>query len=130
MSAALQRPDIFDPATVAGFAESVTNQERLDRLCLLTYADIHAVNPEALTPWRAEMLWQLFAATSNHLSRSLDNDRVHAGREIPHLHEIPWPRDASQREIEEFLEGFPRRYLAVHSAVEIAQHFSLYRKVA
>jgi len=24
---------------------------------LLTYADIHSVNPEALTPWKAEMLW-------------------------------------------------------------------------
>jgi len=32
----------------------------LQRLTLLTYADIHAVNPEALTPWKAEMLWQLF----------------------------------------------------------------------
>jgi len=31
----------------------------------LTYADIHSVNPEALTPWKAEMLWQLFVATSN-----------------------------------------------------------------
>src|SRR5439155_19272231 len=32
-------------------------------------------------------------------------------------------------EIERFLEGFPRRYLAVHSPTEIAGHFSLYRKL-
>src|SRR5947207_2474391 len=58
MSATVQRRDIFDPATVSAFAQSVTTLERLQRLCLLTYADIHSVNPEALTPWKAEMLWQ------------------------------------------------------------------------
>src|SRR5258708_36392181 len=51
MSATVQRRDIFDPATVSAFAQSVTTLERLQRLCLLTYADIHSVNPEELTPW-------------------------------------------------------------------------------
>jgi [protein-PII] uridylyltransferase len=36
---------------------------------------------------------------------------------------------APKTEIERFLEGFPRRYLAVHSAAEIAAHFVLYRKL-
>src|SRR5258708_13186225 len=78
MSATVQRRDIFDPATVSAFGQSVTTLERLQRLCLLTYADIHSVNPEALTPWKAEMLWQLFVATSNHFSRTLDRAPLHA----------------------------------------------------
>src|SRR5260370_278475 len=45
MSATVQRRDIFDPATVSAFAQSVTTLERLQRLSLLTYADIHSVNP-------------------------------------------------------------------------------------
>ncbi|PYT78816.1 MAG: [protein-PII] uridylyltransferase [Acidobacteria bacterium] len=132
MSATVQRRDIFDPATVAGFAESVTNQERLQRLCLLTYADIHAVNPEALTPWKAEMLWQLFVATSNYFSRTLDRDRLRAHDEISLLGRIKAcaGNGASPQEIERFLEGFPRRYLAVHSPEEIAAHFGLYRKLS
>jgi [protein-PII] uridylyltransferase len=130
MSATVQRRDIFDPATVGGFAESVTTQERLQRLCLLTYADIHAVNPEALTPWKAEMLWQLFVATSNYFSRTLDRDRLHAHDEVSLLGRIKaFAGDATTEEIERFLEGFPRRYLAVHSAAEIASHFALYRKL-
>src|SRR5690242_16178963 len=130
MSATVQRRDIFDPATVAGFAESVTNQERLQRLCLLTYADIHAVNPEALTPWKAEMLWQLFVATSNYFSRTLDRDRLHAPDEGSLLERVQAQANgASLEQIERFLEGFPRRYLAVHSAAEIAAHFSLYGKL-
>jgi [protein-PII] uridylyltransferase len=130
MSATVQRRDIFDPATVSAFAESVTTQERLQRLCLLTYADIHSVNPEALTPWKAEMLWQLFVATSNYFSRTLDRDRLHAHDEVSLLGRVKaLAADASTDEIERFLEGFPRRYLAVHSAAEIAAHFALYRKL-
>jgi [protein-PII] uridylyltransferase len=130
MSATVQRRDIFDPGTVSAFAESVGTQERLQRLCLLTYADIHSVNPEALTPWKAEMLWQLFVATSNHFSRTLDRDRLHAPDEIPMVERVKaLIGDTTLEEIERFLEGFPRRYLAVHSASEIAAHFALYRKL-
>ncbi|HET8925212.1 MAG TPA: [protein-PII] uridylyltransferase [Candidatus Acidoferrum sp.] len=131
MSATVQRRDIFDPATVSAFAASVATQERLQRLCLLTYADIHSVNPEALTPWKAEMLWQLFVAASNHFSRTLDRDRLHAQDEVPLLGRVKTlAGEVSTEEIERFLEGFPRRYLAVHSAAEIAAHFALYRKLS
>ena len=58
------------PTTVAAFAEKIGTPERLKMLCLLTYADIKAVNPEALTPWKAENVWQLYIATENHLNRS------------------------------------------------------------
>lgn len=130
MSATVQRRDIFDPGTISAFAETVATQERLQRLCLLTYADIHAVNPEALTPWKAEMLWQLFVATSNHFSRTLDRDRLHASDEVSLLEQVrSQTRSANIEEVERFLEGFPRRYRSVHSAGEIAAHFQLYRKL-
>jgi [protein-PII] uridylyltransferase len=130
MSATVQRRDIFDPSTISAFAASVANQERLQRLCLLTYADIHAVNPEALTPWKAEMLWQLYAATSNYFSRTLDTDRLHAHDEASLLAQVrAQASGASVEALERFLEGFPRRYLAVHSAAEIAAHFALYEKL-
>ena len=130
MSSTVQRRDIFDPSTISSFAATAGTQERLQRLCLLTYADIHAVNPEALTPWKSEMLWQLFVATSNHFSRTVDRDRLHASDEALLLEQVrqqaAW---ASRSEIERFLEGFPRRYLAVHAPAEIASHFALYQKL-
>ena len=49
-------------------------------LSLLTYADIKSVNPEALTPWKTELLWRLYAATANYLARSLDKERVKPAR--------------------------------------------------
>jgi [protein-PII] uridylyltransferase len=130
MSATVQRRDIFDPSTISAFASSMGNQERLQRLCLLTYADIHAVNPEALTPWKADMLWQLFVATSNHFSRTLDRDRLHAHEEASVLEQVrAHVAGIVTEEIERFLEGFPRRYLAVHSPAEIAAHVGLYQKL-
>src|SRR6266403_3254777 len=75
MSVAMRR-DVFDPANVKSFAEKVGVPERLKMLCLLTYADIKAVNPEAMTAWKADNLWQLYIAAANYLSRSAD-ERVH-----------------------------------------------------
>src|ERR1700694_4223582 len=76
------------------------------------------------------MLWQLFVATSNHFSRPLDRDRLHAPDEGSLLERVKaLAGDTTLEEIERFLEGFPRRYLAVHSAAEIAAHFALYRKL-
>ncbi len=133
MSATVLRRDIFDPETVATFAETVETPERLAMLCLLTYADIHAVNPEALTAWKAEMLWQLYAAAANYLSRSLDRERVHAAARDRVTVEVltrlgsglPAQAGASLRAIEAFLEGFPRRYLAVQPPERIAGHFRM-----
>ncbi len=131
MSATVQRRDIFDPSIVSGFAENVGTLERLQRLTLLTYADIHAVNPEALTPWKAEMLWQLFVATSNHFSRTLDRNRLHASDEKSMLEQVrSLMPNAKTADLERFLEGFPRRYLSVHSASEIARHFAMYQKLS
>src|SRR5260370_32161050 len=76
------------------------------------------------------MLWQLFVATSNHFSRTLDRDRLHARDEGSLLERVKaLAGDGTVEEIERFLEGFPRRYLAGHSAAEIAAHFALYRKL-
>lgn len=128
MSATLRR-DIFDPETVAAFAEKMGTPERLKLLCLLTYADIKAVNPEALTPWKAETVWQLYIAASNYLNRSFDQ-RLHvdAGSEIlPKLRELA---PSSSKNLENFLEGLPTRYLRTHTPAEIVHHFEMEENLA
>ncbi len=133
MSATLQRRDIFDPETIRALAEKIGTPERLKMLSLFTYADIQAVNPEALTPWKAQMLWQLYAATANFLSRSVDEERFHAaeGRVSKAEHILPLlGAGATARELQVFLEGFPRRYLDMHTPEEIAAHFEIARRLA
>jgi [protein-PII] uridylyltransferase len=128
MSATLQRRDIFDPGAVRDLARVVGTPERLKMLCLFTYADIRSVNPEALTPWKAEMLWQLYVATVNHLDRGVDEDRllatdIHGERSRAALNLLR--SEATEEQIARFLVGFPRRYLAGHSPERIAAHYRM-----
>ncbi|HTP44432.1 MAG TPA: [protein-PII] uridylyltransferase [Candidatus Acidoferrum sp.] len=120
MSAAMRR-DIFDPDTVRAFAAKVETPERLKMLCLLTYADIKAVNPEALSPWKAENIWQLYIATANHLNRSLDQ-RFHMDAHDELLEHLRTLAPATGKHVESFLEGLPRRYLLTHAAGDVFAH--------
>ena len=128
MSATIMRHDIFDPKVVAEFSDSVGTTERLKTLTLLTYADVKSVNPEALTPWKAEMLWQLYAAGFNHLSRTVDDQRLTASsansERIKGVVAAAGEDDA--KHITSFLDGFPKRYLLMHTPAEIVAHCRMY----
>jgi [protein-PII] uridylyltransferase len=128
MSATIQQRDIFDPETVNSFAESVGTVERLKMLTLLTYADVSAVNPQALTPWKAEMLWRLFAAAENHLNRSVDDERLHASSIDTALEHILRSSSGAleAEDVRLFLDGFPRRYLATHTVTDILAHYQMW----
>ena len=123
ISSALRR-DIFDHATVAAFTEKIGTPERLKMLCLLTYADIKAVNPEALTPWKAENVWQLYMAAENYLNRSADQ-RVHASANDDKLARLRSLAPVTGAKFKAFLEGFPQRYLLVHTAEEVMRHMQM-----
>jgi [protein-PII] uridylyltransferase len=123
MSAQLRR-DIFNPETVAAFAEKVGTPERLKMLCLLTYADIKAVNPEALTPWKAENVWQLYIGAANYLNRSADH-RVHGDISNEKLARLNSLAPVTGGKFRTFVEGFPERYLHVHSAEEVMRHMEM-----
>jgi [protein-PII] uridylyltransferase len=123
MSGALRR-DIFDPETVRQFVEKVGTPERLKMLCLLTYADIKAVNPEALTPWKAENIWQLYIGAANYLTRTVD-DRFHVSLDDEVMTHLRTLAPAAGQRLEGFLEGLPRRYLRTHAASEIIGHMEM-----
>jgi [protein-PII] uridylyltransferase len=126
MSAQLRR-DIFNVETVASFAEKVGTPERLKMLCLLTYADIKAVNPEALTPWKAENVWQLYISAANYLNRSADQ-RVRGDASDEKLARLRSLAPVTGAKFKDFVEGFPQRYLLVHSAEEVMAHMAMAEK--
>jgi len=118
------RRDIFDPQTVAQFAENIGSPELMKMLCLFTYADLKAVNPEALTPWKAEDLWQLYIGTANYFNRSVD-ERVHSDANDEVLNHLRSLAAAAGKKLQTFLEGLPRRYLRTHPVDEILRHFEM-----
>jgi [protein-PII] uridylyltransferase len=106
LSGAMQSRDLYDPQTGRDVAALVETVERLKRLTLLTYADVSAVNPNVMTPWRAEQLWQVYLIVHAELTRELESERVAAA---------PHP----------FLEGLPTRYLRTHTPAEIQRHTAM-----
>ncbi|MGA8111076.1 MAG: HD domain-containing protein, partial [Acidobacteriaceae bacterium] len=134
MSAAMRR-DIFDAETIRAFAEKVASQAQLKMLTLMTYADIRAVSPEALTPWKAESLWQLYMSASNFLDRSVDEIRYHASDDpaffsrivalIPAVSPAPARTAVNPEDLRRFLDGLPQRYLSTRPPEQIAAHFRM-----
>ncbi len=138
MSNALRR-DIFDIENVHTLSEKIGSPQLLKMLTLMTYADIKAVHPDALTPWKAENLWQLYMATANFMDRSVDEVRYHSAIDPTLLYRIesmlPAGRGSQARQkelstsressIRKFLEGLPQRYLQTRSPEQIRNHYLL-----
>ncbi len=150
MSNALRR-DIFDQENVHTLSEKIGSPQLLKMLTLITYADIKAVHPEALTPWKAENLWQLYMSTANFMDRSVDEVRYRASLDPTLLYRIvsmlpaefgkaqarkyhaiqasseePSPLQSSpEAAIRKYLEGLPQRYLQTRLPEQIRNHFLL-----
>jgi [protein-PII] uridylyltransferase len=113
--------DLDDPATARFLTSRIGTSEDLRRLTLLTFADISAVNPTAMTPWRLEQLWRVYQLGQEQLARELISDRI--------------DQDATgllganaSSSLLDFLRGFPTRYLRTHTPKQIQHHFELEQK--
>jgi [protein-PII] uridylyltransferase len=117
LSTVMNSRDLYDPATAALLAQRIGTLERLKLLTLLTYADISAVNPAAMTPWRLEQLWQTYRVTHQQLLHDLESERIT---------DLPKDLPAGLADPEGFLKGFPSRYLRTHTPADIRTHLQLY----
>lgn len=115
LSNAMNGRDLGDPVTCHDLAARIGTVERLKLLTLMTYGDISAVNPSAMTPWRSQLLWKLYSLTYAELTREL-SARIHK------------PEVKANPSLVQFLEGLPPRYLRTHSEEEIQEHLRLERE--
>ena len=96
LSAAMQSRDMFDPQTIRDVAHQVANggaAEGADAADLRRHQ--RGESPTAMTPWRAEQLWQLYLKVYNELTRELETERIDDS--------VP----AGSPERAAFLQGFP-----------------------
>jgi [protein-PII] uridylyltransferase len=122
MSLAAFRRDTEDPEIVRQFAELVGVEERLKMLCLMTLVDVEAVGPETLTPWKEELLWRLYVDTYNYLTLAYGDEIIERSQSaIADLVAAREP-DLTARQVEEFLQGLPRRYLRLFSRQAVYRH--------
>ena len=129
MSLVAFRRDTEDPEIVKEFARLLGTEDRLKMLCLMTLADIEAVSPETLTPWKEELIWRLYVDTYNDLTQRYADELIE--RDQSGLTELlsNKPRDLSETEITQFLEGLPRRYLQLFPREAVYRHVRLARDI-
>jgi len=116
LSAVMSSRDVHDPATARLLALRIGTLERLKLLTLLTYADISAVNPAAMTPWRLEQLWETYRVTHQQLIKELETERIA---------DLPADLQGNLVEPADFIRGFPSRYLRTHTREDIRAHAEL-----
>ena len=113
------RRDTSDEQLILQFAHEVGSPEALQMLYLLTAADVAAVGPDTLNPWKVEVLTELYNRTmyqlGGHGPTTVPHRRVEENRALVRS-QLP------QEEVEPYMQllnGLPADYLARHDAAEI-----------
>ena len=123
MSGVMTKRDISETETLEEFKERVGTLERLKMLTIMTFADMSGVNPQAMTTWRKDLLWQLYLGTHHVFTRDLEDKRIEPDHEESLLDLVNDPEEG--RDLKTFLKGFPHRYLRTHTPEQIYSHYTL-----
>lgn len=115
--------NIADDAMVAEFAANLGSVKMLSLLFLLTCADIAAVGPGMLTPWKQDLLNTLFLQSKRKLTGSdLRDYLAPKQQELAEACERLGETEANRAWLKEVAANFPDTVLRHHVAGEIAQH--------
>lgn len=125
MSLMASRQDTSDPTVIAKFVEIFSTEERLKMLCLMTVADLSAAGSDALTPWKAEVLWRLFVDTYNSMTMTYGDEVIDTHEAALATLNANRPFDISESDMAAFLRGLPRRYLTLFEPERIYNHVRL-----
>lgn len=117
--------DSNDPQTIAEFASEVATPERLTMLFLLTCADIAAVGPDVLTPWKKSLLTELYRRTLKLLTgnsqKSLDEEAY-----LPVFAEIETltTDEPDRKWLKMAATNIPLNFLRRHGAKQVASQLA------
>jgi len=123
MSHIAQRRDIDDPKTIADFAATVGDPQRLKMLYLLTWADMRAVGPGVLTPWQATILHELYTRT---LARLTGGRRERPSRpQLTQRLRLAVGEELPAQAVRAHLAMMSDRYLATTGVQRMAEHLRM-----
>ena len=127
MSHIAQRRDIDDPKTIADFAATAGDPQRLKMLYLLTWADMRAVGPGVLTPWQATILHELYRRSLARLTggRSERPSRTQLAERL----RLAVGEEVSAQAVKAHLAMMSERYLATTGVQRMAEHLSMLQQL-
>ena len=114
---------------MAGLCRLVGTEDHLKLLCLLTFADVGAVSPDTLTPWKEDLLWRVYVDTYNRLTLGYADHLLEGDLAGVSVLIAGRPADITEQELVAFLEGLPRRYLTTFGLGAVYRHVRLARDI-
>jgi [protein-PII] uridylyltransferase len=129
MSAIAQRRDLSDPHLIRGFAEECGTLDRLDKLYLLTYADMATVGPNTWTDWKARLLRELYTKTRRVMEEGVGSRPEPGTAEAAARARVAaaFTGRASGRAVQRFLAAMPARYFLTVEPAQAPRHLRLLR---
>ncbi len=130
-----QYRDLHDEKLIIDFAKTVGDDERLDLLYLLTFADVKAVGPEVWSEWKGTLFQELYfkaravlekgAFEPTHMSVRLDKlkSRILARARLDEDTNI------TAAEIEQHMKQLPPRYAFSNSPEAVLNHIEYIKEL-
>jgi [protein-PII] uridylyltransferase len=126
MSHLAQRRDIHDDQLVIDFCRTVGSVENLQRLYLLTYADMRAVGPGVWNNWRDSLLAELYVRARESFEKGAFEAEDRAGRAARIRERVAaTARGTVRGRLETFLASMPDGYILSTPEEMIAGHGEL-----
>lgn len=121
--------DINDDQMVAEFASNVGSVQMLSMLYVLTCADISAVGPGVLTPWKQGLLTGLYKRAKSVLSGENENLEKERFDGVYNLVAAQAETEDGQNWLRNKVETLPSSYCESHSPETIATRLNEIRRV-
>ncbi len=122
-----QRRDLSDDRLIVDFARQMGMSENLRMLYLLTFADLMAVGPDVMTPWKAYLLAELYEKSflvleKGEFALEKRSDKVRKRKKI--VADL-LSDDFEEKRIKEELKYLGTRYVLSHPAKDISNHLRI-----
>ena len=129
MSHLAQRRDVDDDQLIVDFCRTVGSVDNLQRLYVLTYADMRAVGPGVWNNWRDSLLAELYLRAREFFEKGAvePEDRAARAARVRARIEAGAPA-AARAEVEAFASSMPDSYFLGTPEDMIPQHVDLRRR--
>ncbi|HJQ84042.1 MAG TPA: [protein-PII] uridylyltransferase [Candidatus Binatia bacterium] len=130
MSHLAQRRDVHDDQLIADFCRLVRTVDDLDRLYVLTYADMRAVAPGVWTTWRDSLLAELYVRAREFLEKGVFEAEDRGALAARVRGRVVEATPAAERaEMERFLASMPDGYVTSTPEEMLSGHGELQRRL-
>ena len=144
MSHTAFRRDLNDPKIIQTFARKMKSVEILQKMFILTVADISAVGPEVMTKWKESLLGELYARTYECMVEGQESTRTEREKSVlqPAVRktlleciatqgrEIPAPDPDCSSWVDGQLSQLPDWYIASTPVEQMAAHLLAMRNLS